>query len=646
MPADDAARDVPETEKPVSSPDTSSGIVTLPLVSVTVPPLERDDFDARYALAEVLGQGGMGDVFAARDRRIGREVALKAARLDGGEDVLGRFNRECRLQGQLDHPGVVPVYELGDMADGAPFFTMKRVRGDSLESVLRGCGRGDTKTTARFSRARLLAAFVTVCQTVHFAHRRGVVHRDLKPANVMLGDFGEVYVIDWGIAKIATSRDAGAAFELALLRERAVEAEPYSTSSGEVLGTLGYMSPEQLQDARSADARSNVYSLGAILFEILTYERLHPADRAVEVADTTVKGVEARVRSAMRSKAIAPELEETCVCATALEPERRFASVEELLASVQRFLDGDRDVEARAKLADQEARLALRALEGLSSRPTSREVALEHAGRALALAPSHALAQEVVLRLMLDKPRKGDEPPEVLREIERTALQVYRRGAVLGALLHAMWLPFIGGLALARPRQPSALAAWAALDLTAIGLLVFCSRVTRRAAPLHFATLVACLLATDAAARVVGPFVTVPGVVTLTTVTFLMLGKPTWYLPTVALGTLGLVAPFSLELLGWVEPTTTFSLGEMRTVSPVVALEPSSTAFALAAGTVVLFVVLCFAALYFQRVLLGNARRNALQQWNLSSLVPRGVIEPPSSAGGTQPSIKRRSDRP
>ncbi len=633
MSADEAeAPDAPAAPAGSESADSLSGVVTMPLVSVTMPPLARDDFDARYALAEVLGRGGMGDVFAARDGRIGREVALKAARFDGGEDVLTRFNRECRLQGQLEHPGVVPVYDLGDMSDGAPFFTMKRIRGESLESIVRALARGDAKFTARFTRARLLAAFVTVCQTMCFAHRRGVVHRDLKPANVMLGDYGEVYVIDWGIAKVRSSSGSAGPPSRKEERPDIEDHASYSTLHGEVLGTLGYMAPEQLHDARNADEKSDVYSLGAILFELLTFERLHASEKAVDLAESTVKPVEARIRAVMRSKSVAPELEEACVRATAHEVGERFDSVEALLGAVQRFLDGDRDVAARAKLAEAEARLALRALGGLEERPIAREVALEHAGRALALAPSHALAQEVVLKLMLEEPKRGEEPAEVAREVERVALLVYRRGGVAGALLYAMWLPLIVILAFSDPVQPSALVVWAVLDLIAIGALLFCSRVRRRTAPLQFLALIFCLLATDAASRVVGPFITVPGVITLTTVVFMLLGRPSWLFPTAALGALALVAPYALELTGVLTPTTTFAVGEMRTASPVVALDPASTAFALAAGTVVLFGVLCLAAVYFQRVLVANTRKTVLHKWRLAGLVPKGVIDGPTSS--------------
>jgi serine/threonine-protein kinase len=140
----------------------------------------------------------MGAVDLIWDRRLGRAVALKtmhpgrAARAE----LVARFEREARIQGQLEHPGVVPVYELGLRADGSVFFTMKRVRGLTLETVISGLAQGAPEVERDYGLRRLLAAFVTVCLTIEFVHRRGVLHRDLKPANVILGDFGEVHVID------------------------------------------------------------------------------------------------------------------------------------------------------------------------------------------------------------------------------------------------------------------------------------------------------------------------------------------------------------------------------------------------------------------------------------------------------------------
>ncbi|MBL8740459.1 MAG: serine/threonine protein kinase, partial [Myxococcales bacterium] len=348
-----------------SDDDARGGAPTMPTITVTPPPLDVEGFDGRYALRTLLGRGGMGEVFLAKDRRIGREVALKATRSDGSEEIAQRFSRECRLQGQLEHPGLVPVYDVGRMPDGAPFFTMKRVRGVTLEDVLRGLAKDDQATKARFSRTRLLSVFATICQTVHFAHRRGVIHRDLKPANVMLGDFGEIYVLDWGVAKVVATDVEEEPPPSSDRRGDGALPDDMATSHGALLGTLGYMAPEQLRNASGVDLRADIYALGAILFEILTGERLHPAERAVDLAETTMLPCAKRIRDLGAERGLPLELIELTVRATDPSLEARIASAEHLVRAVERYLDGDRDLEARAKLAEQEAKSAALALQQL-----------------------------------------------------------------------------------------------------------------------------------------------------------------------------------------------------------------------------------------------------------------------------------------
>src|SRR5262249_42598837 len=144
-----------------------------------------------YAFGEVIGRGGLGEVVLAHDLRVGRDVAIKRLQTSAPTaDEIARFLREARIQGRLDHPAVPPVYELGTDLHGRPYFTMKRLAGTTLAEYLK---------SPEPNRQRLLRAFADVCLAIEFAHSRGVVHRDLKPSNIMLGDYGDVYVLDWGL---------------------------------------------------------------------------------------------------------------------------------------------------------------------------------------------------------------------------------------------------------------------------------------------------------------------------------------------------------------------------------------------------------------------------------------------------------------
>jgi serine/threonine-protein kinase len=364
-----------------------------------------------FKAGPLIGKGGMGEVRDCLDARLDRHIALKTATTkDNGE--LSRFVREARVQGQLEHPSIVPVYELGVGADGAPWFAMKRVRGDTLFEVLAQLKRGEGAAKEKYPRRRLLQAFVAVCQAVDYAHTHGWIHRDLKPANVMLGDFGEVYVLDWGLARHLEDAPPGA------LPTPAPAAVPGLTTPGTLMGTPGYMAPEQVL-GRLADARSDVYALGAILFELLTWQRLARGETAIELLQDTNKGCDARARQRAPEMDVAPELELACLKATEKEAAQRYATVRELHDAVDRVLAGERDVELRAEMAKRHTDAAKEAVARASSTAADelelRKTALRELGLALSLAPNHRPALEALLGLMATPVKKL--PPELDAEL-------------------------------------------------------------------------------------------------------------------------------------------------------------------------------------------------------------------------------------
>jgi serine/threonine protein kinase len=263
-------------------------------ISPTVAPAVRSTAvmqqGGKYMLGEVVARGGMGEVYQASDLNIQRTVALKVMR-DGTEadhQHVMRFIREAQLTGQLEHPNIVPIHELGLDERGRAFYSMKFVQGVTLYNVLQNIGQGDTETIARYSLGNLLTIFQKVCDAVAFAHSRGVVHRDLKPENVMIGSFGEVLVMDWGLAKLLpealVSHDAAASVP------GEVDGGPRQvlrTLAGKVMGTPSFMAPEQAEGrVHEIDTRTDIYSLGAILYNILT---LHAPAEGNEVDEVLRK---------------------------------------------------------------------------------------------------------------------------------------------------------------------------------------------------------------------------------------------------------------------------------------------------------------------------------------------------------------------
>jgi serine/threonine-protein kinase len=277
----------------------------------------------RYRLLERVARGGMGVVYTAEDERLQRRVALKVLDLPETEgDLANRLIREARVLARLEHPGIVPVHDVGTLADGRVFYTMKFVEGNRLDKHIESVASIPDR----------LRIFLRICDAVAFAHERGVLHRDLKPANIMVGPFGEVLVMDWGLAKILREKNrmetrVADPEETIVEKPRRVfqsdDASPSSavTEHGTVMGTPGYMSPEQARgDVQHLDARSDIFSLGALLRFLLTGQSEGPPAPAAQPVDKPLVAI--------------------CEKATTAAPAERYSTVQELALDVSRYLDG------------------------------------------------------------------------------------------------------------------------------------------------------------------------------------------------------------------------------------------------------------------------------------------------------------------
>jgi tetratricopeptide (TPR) repeat protein len=324
----------------VADPDVRqslAGLAAPPQGLVLVATTARDpDSRDRYTLSRLHATGGIGRVWLARDASLGRDVALKELLPEraGNPAVWVRFIKEAQVTGQLEHPGIVPIYEVGRRPeDQAPFYTMRFVRGRTLAGAVAAYHeRRDRGKVGPLELRELLTAFVGVCNAVAYAHSRGVLHRDLKPQNVVLGDYGEVIVLDWGLAKVMDSPD-----DEAPPLQVAGEGETGATVQGQVLGTPAYMAPEQAEGRLDQlGPASDVYGLGAILYEVLTGRPPFGGDDTLTVLQRVIHEPPARPRSL--GKGPPPALEAVCLKALAKQPAARYATAKELAAEVQRWL--------------------------------------------------------------------------------------------------------------------------------------------------------------------------------------------------------------------------------------------------------------------------------------------------------------------
>ena len=558
----------------------------------------------RYRIRRRIGKGGMGEVMAAHDEQIGRDVAIKRMRAaKPSERAIARFLREASVQGRLEHPSIVPVHEIGRDGDGLPFFVMKKLTATSLATLL------DTPST--FPLQRVLRAFSDVCLAVELAHTRGIVHRDLKPDNIMLGDFGEVYILDWGVAKVIGEAEEG---EFADVGSGSGE---HATGAGIAIGTPGYMSPEQVLGEPDIDGRADIYTLGCVLFEILAGEPLLP--RGNEGLRSSLRGIDARPSLRARGRDVPPELDELCVQATQVERKDRIATARELGERVQRYLDGDRDLALRRKLATEHLERARSAFAG-GDAEEQRRAAMREAAGALALDPTLAGAAELVGRLMLEPPR--ETPREVSAEItaddERTAKAIARAGlwAVIGGLA---FMPLFWWIAPAGSIYPLVLTVLLLLD----GVVAMIAVRSRRPVPGLVA--IANTIIVIALARTFSPILIAPGIAASLAMAMVLTPRFSWLGSAGVIGAMmvaAVILPFVLELAGAISPTMAIEHGGVVFHAPGLGQDEKPILFVGALYSAALIAGASIAAAGLRASTRKAYHRLQLQAWQLRQLVP------------------------
>ncbi|HEU0031408.1 MAG TPA: serine/threonine-protein kinase [Kofleriaceae bacterium] len=575
----------------------------------TTPP--RGDVHTRYTIKQVLGQGGMGEVLLAYDDQIGREVAVKRIRANvPSDEELARFVREALVQGRLEHPAVVPVHDLVYDPTGRPFFVMKRLTGTDMHELLKRLRAGDDPDEVA-TRRKLLRAFADVCLAIEFAHKQGIIHRDLKPANIMLGDFGEVYVLDWGVARAVTEEDDTGAVPSG---QHDLKLESGDTQAGTVLGTPAYMAPEQLVGEKAGPA-ADIYALGCILYEIACGEPLHARNRPLGAAFQPIDA-----RPSNKRADSPPELDAICERATRIEPKDRWASARAMGDAVQAFLDGDRDVAVRKELAQHHITQARAALARGDGEP-DRRAAMQAAGRALALDPTATEAADLVTHLMLTPP--ATVPDEVEEQLAAIDTDTARSQGRLAALAVLGYLGFVPLLLWTGVRDTTLVAIFALLALTSAAQVLLMTRRERiTPGPIYVNALVNAFLI-GIVARMVGPFIIAPTLVLTTLMGYAShprFGRIRWL---ALILSSAVIVPWVLELAGVLAPTYHFDAdGALVLASPIVRFSPVPTQLAFALLLVSLVGVVALLSRTIARRHRAATRRVELQAWHLRQILP------------------------
>ena len=596
----------------------------------------------RYERGAVIGAGGMGEVRLHTDRRIGRRVAKKTlhSTLDSST-ARRRFLREARVQGQLEHPSIVPVYDLDLDEQGRPFFTMKRVRGMTLERVLERLRAGDVDVTKRFSRRKLLTAFAQVCFTIDYAHTRGVLHRDLKPGNIMLGDFGEVYVLDWGLAKVIGEEDVDADAETMpgnMVPVRGASAA--LTRRDSLLGTPAYMAPEQLRrDTHEVDARSDIFALGAILFEIVTRTPLRTATEVPEILRQLDQ--EDGAHPSDRVPDVAPEIDEICARTLARDPDARPARARDLAEAVERFLDGEQDANLRKELAARHADAARRrfteekrattndpppaepatpSTSTTTAAPPARVDALRETMKALALDPENEGAQTLLVDLLTDV--SGEIPEQARRELAVATDHARAQGARMGTFGMLLWLAIFPAMVAIGVRSWPPVLVLAGITAVGAGFVYWMSKQPSYGIVLTsiMGVFIAAIVAMTSC--YLGPFAVVPTCAATASILFTTHAtrRERWFLSGIV--SAGAMAPYVAEVTGLFPRAYAFEADRIIVFARAIELPEGATTAAMAYSTLSFII---FAAVLLGRIrdaLQESEQRHFLQAWYLRELFP------------------------
>ncbi|MBX2822847.1 MAG: serine/threonine protein kinase [Rhodothermaceae bacterium] len=286
----------------------------------------------RYAYFKTIAQGGKCIIQSCKDLHLSRTVCYKSLRREIADDPIEqqRFLREARVTAMLQHPNTIPIYELSRDTKGHYYFTMKLVEGATLREIINWLKEGDPKTTEQYGFAALIDVIVQICNALDYAHNHGVVHRDIKPANILIGPFGEVLVLDWGLAKVWNIEERDFS-HLELIED----ADFSLTSKGRLQGTALYMSPEQIAASKDIDHRTDIYSVGAVLYEALTLELMAWGKTLNEMLQHIKFDDPPPPREKAPHRNIPEELERICLKCINKDPEKRYTTISEVIEALQ-----------------------------------------------------------------------------------------------------------------------------------------------------------------------------------------------------------------------------------------------------------------------------------------------------------------------